>query len=270
MLAARCDAAVDIQYMLPSCVPAAPLEKGGAILEARDLSRFIGREGICGLGEMMNVPGVFSGDRGIADKLALSAIRDGHAPGLSGRDLNAYLLAGLQSDHECTRLAEAEEKLRKGMYIFIRDGSAEQNIEALISLVTQNTVSRCCFATDDCHPDLLMRQGHIDRCIRKAISEGLAPELAIRMATLSAAERFGLRTGAHLSRDGGRTSALSGIRNSSPSNRSSGQGDPSLPAGTASTPPAINPLPGPGIRRYQYQRQRPGPGDRSCSRPDRD
>jgi adenine deaminase len=192
MLAARRDAAIDIQYMLPSCVPAAPLEKGGAILEAPDLRRFIGREGVLGLGEMMNVPGVLSGDPGIAHKLALSAIRDGHAPGLSGRDLNAYLLAGLQSDHECTSLAEAEEKLRKGMYIFLRDGSTEQNIEALIPLVTPFSVSRCCFSTDDCHPDLLMRQGHIDRCIRKAIAAGLAPELAIRMATLSPAGRFGL------------------------------------------------------------------------------
>jgi len=192
MLAARQDAAVDIQYMLPSCVPAAPLEKGGAILDAGDLRRFIGREGVLGLGEMMNVPGVLSGDPGIADKLALSPIRDGHAPGLSGGDLNAYLLAGLQSDHECTGFAEAEEKLRKGMYIFLRDGSTEQNIEALTPLVTPFSVSRCCFATDDCHPDLLMREGHIDRCIRKAIAAGLAPELAIRMATLSPAERFGL------------------------------------------------------------------------------
>jgi adenine deaminase len=192
MLEARKDAAVDILYMLPSCVPAAPLEKGGAVLEAGDLRRFTGREGILGLGEMMNVPGVLSGDPGIGDKLALSEIRDGHAPGLSGTDLNAYLLAGLQSDHECTGLAEAEEKLRKGMYIFIREGSAEQNIGALVPLVTPFSVSRCCFATDDCHPDLLMREGHIDRCIRKAIAGGLAPELAIRMATLSPAERFGL------------------------------------------------------------------------------
>jgi adenine deaminase len=192
MLAAREEAAIDIQYMLPSCVPAAPLEKGGAILDARDLGRFTGREGILGLGEMMNFPGVLAGDPGIGEKLALSELRDGHAPGLSGSDLNAYILAGLQSDHECTGLTEAEEKLRKGMYIFIRDGTTEHNIETLIPLVTPLTVSRCCFATDDCHPDLLVRQGHIDRCIRKAIACGLAPELALRMATLSAAERFGL------------------------------------------------------------------------------
>ena len=110
---------------------------------------------------------------------------------LSGNDLNAYILAGLQSDHECTSREEAEEKLKKGMVLYIREGSTEHNIEALAPLITPLTVSRCCFATDDCHVDLLMDEGHIDRCIRKAIACGVRPELAIRMATLSAAERFG-------------------------------------------------------------------------------
>ena len=192
MLAEREGAAADILYMLPSCVPATPLDVGGAVLEAGDLAPFAGREGVIGLGEVMNVPGVLSGDPAIGEKLALFPLRDGHAPLLSGRELNAYLLAGLQSDHECTTLAEAEEKLRAGMYIFIREGSTERNIRDLIPLVTPATVSRCCFATDDCHADLLAGEGHIDRCIRKAVSCGLAPELAIRMATLSAAERFGL------------------------------------------------------------------------------
>jgi adenine deaminase len=141
---------------------------------------------------MMNVPGTLAGDPAIGEKLALFTLRDGHAPLLAGKDLNAYVLAGLQSDHECTTLAEAQEKLTKGMYIFIREGSTERNIEALIPLVSPSTVSRCCFATDDCHADLLVRSGHIDRCIRRAIACGLSPELAIRMATLSAAERFGL------------------------------------------------------------------------------
>lgn len=192
MLAARKDASVDILYMLPSCVPATPADVGGAVLGAEQLQRFIGREGILGLGEMMNFPGVLAGDPGIAGKVSLAAIRDGHAPMLSGKDLNAYILAGLQSDHECTTFAEAEEKLKKGMYIFVREGSTEKNIEALLPLVTPATVSRCCFATDDCHADLLMEEGHIDRCIRKAVACGLTPELAIRMATLSPAERFGL------------------------------------------------------------------------------
>lgn len=192
MLAAREGAAIDIRYMLPSCVPATPADIGGAVLGADELQRFTGRDGMLGLGEMMNVPGVLAADPAIADKLELSAIRDGHAPGLAGKDLNAYLLAGLQSDHECTTFAEAEEKLKKGMYIFIREGSTEQNIGALVPLVTPATVSRCCFATDDCHADLLMDDGHIDRCVRRAIACGLSPELAIRMATLSPAERFGL------------------------------------------------------------------------------
>ncbi|MFA5269120.1 MAG: adenine deaminase [Methanoregula sp.] len=192
MLAEREDAAMDIRYMLPSCVPATPTEAGGATLDAADLRPFINREGVIGLAEMMNVPGVLNGDPGIGEKLALSPIRDGHAPMLSGKDLNAYVLAGLQSDHECTTLVEAREKLERGMYIFIREGSTERNIAALIPLVSPATVSRCCFATDDCHADLLMENGHIDRCIRKAIECGLSPELALRMATLSPAERFGL------------------------------------------------------------------------------
>lgn len=192
MLAAREGAAIDIQYMLPSCVPATPADVGGAVLDAGSLRQFVGREGILGLGEMMNFPGVLAADPGVGEKLALATIRDGHAPMLSGKDLNAYILAGLQSDHECTTLAEAEEKLKKGMHIFIREGSTEKNIEALIPLVTKATVSRCSFATDDCHADLLMEDGHIDRCIRSAIACGLSPELAIRMATLSPAEHFDL------------------------------------------------------------------------------
>ncbi|MCK9592203.1 MAG: adenine deaminase [Methanoregula sp.] len=192
MLAERSGSAIDIQYLLPSCVPATPMDTGGATLDARDLRQFIGRKGILGLGEMMNVPGVLAADPGIGEKLKLFSIRDGHAPQLLGKDLNAYILAGLQSDHECTRLAEAEEKLRRGMYIFIREGSTECNISDLIGLVTQSNVSRCSFATDDCHADILFKEGHIDRCVRRAIECGLKPELALRMATLSPAERFGL------------------------------------------------------------------------------
>jgi adenine deaminase len=192
MLAEREGAAADILYLLPSCVPATPTETGGAVLDAGDLKPYIGKEGILGIAEMMNVPGVLSADPEIRAKLSLSSVRDGHAPGLSGKDLNAYVLAGLQSDHECTQLPEAQEKLDCGMYIFIREGSTERNIRDLIPLVSPATVSRCCFATDDCHADLLAGSGHIDRCIRNAVECGLAPELAIRMATLSPAERFGL------------------------------------------------------------------------------
>jgi len=192
MLSQRRGLLVDIRYMLPSCVPATSLDIGGATLDAADLTRFKDRDGVLGLGEMMNVPGILDGDPAVGKKLDIFPVRDGHAPMLSGDDLNAYILAGLQSDHECTHLAEAEEKIRKGMYVYIREGSTERNIEALAPLVTPLTVSRCCFATDDCHVDLLMEDGHIDRCIRSAIACGVVPELALRMATLSAAERFGL------------------------------------------------------------------------------
>lgn len=192
MLREREGSAIDIRYMLPSCVPATPLDVGGAELTSRDLEKFAGREGILGLGEMMNFPGVLAGDPEVLAKIGICRIRDGHAPFLAGNDLNAYILAGLQSDHECTTKAEAEEKLKKGMYIYIREGSTERNIGELAPLVTPVTVSRCCLATDDCHADLLMNDGHIDRCIRRAIACGIPVELALRMATLSAAERFGL------------------------------------------------------------------------------
>jgi adenine deaminase len=192
MLSQREGAVIDIQYLLPSCVPATPEDVGGAILNASDLRPYAGRCGIRGLGEMMDVPGVLNADPTVMEKIQLCPIRDGHAPLLSGNDLNAYILAGLQSDHECTRRDEAEEKLRRGMYIFIREGSTERNIADLIGLVTPENVSRCCFATDDCHADLIAEGGHIDRCVRRAVECGLKPELALRMATLSAAERFGL------------------------------------------------------------------------------
>jgi adenine deaminase len=192
MLSQRDGAVIDILYLLPSCVPATPDDVGGAILKARDLRQFAGRDGVCGLGEMMDVPGVLAADPSILEKLQLCSVRDGHAPLLTGNDLNAYILAGLQSDHECTGLDEAREKLRRGMYIYIREGSTERNIAGLIKLVTPDTVSRCCFATDDCHADMLSEGGHIDRCVRRAVQCGLTPELALRMATLSAAERFGL------------------------------------------------------------------------------
>ena len=192
MLAEREGAGIDIRYLLPSCVPATPVDKGSATLDARDLEQYIGCDGILGLGEMMNVPGVLAADPAIGEKLRMFSICDGHAPLLRGNDLNAYILAGIQSDHECTRRDEAEEKLRRGMYIFIREGSTERNIDDLIGLVTQSNVARFCFATDDCHADILFEKGHIDWCVRRAVECGLEPELALRMATLSAAERFGL------------------------------------------------------------------------------
>jgi adenine deaminase len=183
---------LEILFMLPSCVPATPDDPGGAVLSSSDLRPLVGRKGVLGLGEVMDVPLVISGDDGMRRKISLCRIRDGHAPGLSGKQLNAYILSGLQSDHECTTLAEGREKLRKGMFIMMREGSTERNLRDLLPLVSPCTVSRCSFATDDRHADLLAGQGHIDDCIRRAVELGLDPDLAIRMATLSPCERFGL------------------------------------------------------------------------------
>jgi len=192
MLSASQKTGIDFFYMLPSCVPSTPEDTGGATLEASDLATFAGRGGVIGLGEMMNMPGVLSGDPCVIKKLEIFPLIDGHAPMLTGNDLNAYLLAGPGSDHECTLEAEAREKLSKGMYIYLREGSTEKNIRALLPVVTPCSVSRCMFSTDDRHADTLMSLGHIDGVIRTAVSEGLELELALRMATLSGAERFGL------------------------------------------------------------------------------
>lgn len=192
MMGGRGRIPIDLFLMLPSCVPATPLDRGGAVLGPGDLALYAGREGVLGLGEVMNVPGVLSLDPAVTEKIGLFSLVDGHAPLLSGPDLNAYILAGVQSDHESSGYDEAREKLEKGMYLFIREGSTEKNIASIIPLVSWKNVSRCSFATDDRHADLLAGEGHIDDCIRKAVASGLELELAIRMATLSAAERFAL------------------------------------------------------------------------------
>jgi adenine deaminase len=183
---------IDLFIMLPSSVPATPLDVGGATLGAGDLVAYSGREGVLGLGEVMNVPGVLSLSPDIMEKIGLFPLVDGHAPLLSGTDLNAYIVAGIQSDHESTGYDEAREKLEKGMFLFIREGSTEKNIQSVLPLVSWKTVSRISFATDDRHADILAGEGHIDDCIRKAMALGIEEELAIRMATLSAAERFSL------------------------------------------------------------------------------
>lgn len=212
MLAEGARTPLDILIMLPACVPATPLDMGGARLTADDLARFRGREGVIGLAEVMNVPGVLSGDGDLREKMDLFPVIDGHAPLLSGKDLNAYIYAGVQSDHECTSLSESKEKLLRGMYILMREGSTERNLRELLPLVNACTAPRCCFATDDRHADMLVSEGHIDDCIRKAIASGLEVEQALRMATLSAAERFGLHDRGALAPGGLPTSVSSTIR----------------------------------------------------------
>jgi adenine deaminase len=185
---------LNLYCMLPSCVPATSLETAGAEIRAEDLRDLMEEEWVKGLGEMMNVPGVIHGDAEVLKKIEMAQGKrvDGHAPGLSGKELSAYIAAGISSDHECTRREEAEEKLRLGMYIMIREGSTAKNLEELIQIVTPLNARRCMFVTDDCHPEDLVTQGGVDHCIRKAIQLGLDPIIAIQMATINPARYFPL------------------------------------------------------------------------------
>lgn len=186
---------MDLFLMAPSCVPSAPgLETLGAILDVADIRRVLRWRECVGLGEVMNSHGVIRRDAAMLGKLdeAAGHAIDGHAPGLSGRDLNAYIAAGIRSDHESVALDEAREKLARGMRIMIREGSAEKNLEALLPLVTDRTYRRCMFVVDDRSCGDLLRDGEIDAVVRKAIRLGLDPVRAIQMATINAAEHFRL------------------------------------------------------------------------------
>jgi adenine deaminase len=180
----------------PSCVPATDLETTGGALDARDLAALYDDPRVIGLGEVMNFPGVLGADQNVLAKIASARgaglVADGHCPGLSGRDLNAYALARIGSDHESTSAAEATEKLRRGMYVMIREGSAAHNLRDLLPVVNAQNSRRCCLVTDDRGPGDLLREGHIDHALRLAISEGIDPITAIQMATLNTAEWFGL------------------------------------------------------------------------------
>jgi adenine deaminase len=191
-----CDyAPLNVFVMLPSAVPATAMETAGATLGAADLEPLLREQRVRGIGEMMNYPGVVSADRDVLDKIGIAGELpiDGHAPGLSGLALNAYIAAGVGSDHECTTLAEAEERLRRGMYLMIREASNARNLSALLPLVTAANARRCMLVTDDRTPADLIDEGHIDFLVRKAIRLGLDPVMAIQMVTLNVAEYFGLR-----------------------------------------------------------------------------
>jgi adenine deaminase len=190
---------LSVYVMAPSCVPATSMETAGAELGVREILQLLRLDRVLGLAEMMNYPGVLYRAPDVLQKLGVAQGRpiDGHAPGLTGNDLNGYIAAGIRSDHECTNLEEAREKLRRGMHIFIREGTTARNLLALLPLVTPANSRLCHFCTDDRHPDTLLREGHIDDLVRKAIAWGLDPVLAIQMATLNTAEYFGLQeTGA--------------------------------------------------------------------------
>jgi adenine deaminase len=188
---------MNVYYTLPSCVPATHLETAGAILDSEKLSPLMGENRILALAEMMNYPGVIFGDAGVLAKIGLAERHrkpiDGHSPGLSGKDLYAYLSAGISSDHECTALEEAREKLRAGMQIMVREGTGAKNLKTLLPLVNEDTYRRMMWCTDDRHPHDLLSEGHIDSMIREAIGKGIPPIMAIRMATLNPALYFGIR-----------------------------------------------------------------------------
>ncbi|MBI4286545.1 MAG: adenine deaminase [Chloroflexi bacterium] len=185
---------LDLFLMAPSCVPATHLETSGASIGAGDIRQLLRWKGCIGLGEVMNFPGVLAADANILDKidLAKDKVVDGHAPGVSGRDLNAYIAAGIGSDHESVRLEEAREKLRRGMHIMIREGSSEKNLATLLPLVTDNTYPRCLLVVDDRSCADLLREGDIDAVVRQAVRRGLDPIRAIRMATINTAAYFKL------------------------------------------------------------------------------
>lgn len=188
---------IHAMWGVSSCVPSAPLENAGAELTAADLRALFDdpefASHFVALAEMMNYPGVVYADQGVLEKVALGLERrivDGHAPGLTGANLQAYVAAGISSDHECTTLEEAQEKLALGQRIFIREGSAARNLEALVGVITPENAYRVCFCTDDRHPDDLLKQGHIDHVVRRAIALGLRTELAFAIASLHAAEHY--------------------------------------------------------------------------------
>lgn len=196
MLETTKDLALSVYFMLPSCVPATGLDESGAVLEAEQLRPYYGQPRVLGLAELMNSYGTVRADEKILQKIrdciAAGKKIDGHAPFLSGEELNAYVVAGVQSDHECSDIHEAMEKLRRGQYVMVREGTAAQNMESLLSLFREPYCSRCMLVTDDKHPGDLLQGGHIDYIIRKAIAAGVDPVVAVRMGTLVPCQYFGL------------------------------------------------------------------------------
>jgi adenine deaminase len=186
---------LNVYIMLPSCIPSTSMETSCAALDAKALAGLMGEDRVLGLAEVMNYPGVIRRDPEVLGKIMLAGMKriDGHAPGLTGKDLAAYIAAGIMSDHECTSLEEAREKLRQGMYVMIREGSAAKNLSDLLPLVTPQNSSRFLFVSDDRHPADILREGHIDYMVKTAIKEGLDPILALQIASHNAASCFGLR-----------------------------------------------------------------------------
>ncbi|SHH32409.1 Adenine deaminase [Desulfofustis glycolicus DSM 9705] len=196
MLAAAEQQPMNIYYGLPSCVPATAMETAGAVLDAATLAPLLANERILALGEMMNFPGLLACDPDVLAKIEATHERrkpvDGHCPGLAGKELAAYVAAGISSDHECISAAEAREKLAMGMHIMIREGTGAKNLADLLPIITPQTESFLMWCTDDRHPGDICREGHINYLVRRAVQGGIDPLTAIRMATIHPARRFGL------------------------------------------------------------------------------
>lgn len=195
MIQASQNLPIDVHFMMPSCVPATEIDESGAELDCKDIDLYLdNNKKVLGLAEMMNYVGVINGDKNVLSKIVTSQAHhkkiDGHAPELSGNDLNAYIAAGVYSDHECSTFENALEKLRKGQFIMIREGTAAHNLKALMPLLTQQYYSRCMFATDDKHPSDLLYGGHIDYIVKQALKNGVDPIVALKTATHHAARYF--------------------------------------------------------------------------------
>ncbi len=194
---------LDVYLMVPSCVPATPFDESGAEITHEDVDQLLAKPGVIGLAEMMNFPGVLGGSLDVLRKISTATdskkVVDGHAPGLSSKDLNAYIAAGVRSDHECTTAKEAIEKISLGQWVMIREGTACKNLEALMPLFEKPYCDRCMLVTDDKHPGDLANEGHIDHIVRKAISLGANPVNAYKMASYNAAVYFGLTSNGSIS-----------------------------------------------------------------------
>lgn len=194
MIQASQNLPIDVHFMMPSCVPATEIDESGAELDCKDIDLYLDNKKVLGLAEMMNYVGVINGDKNVLSKIVTSQAHhkkiDGHASELSGNDLNAYIAAGVYSDHECSTFENALEKLRKGQFIMIREGTAAHNLKALMPLLTQQYYSRCMFATDDKHPSDLLYGGHIDYIVKQALKNGADPIVALKTATHHAARYF--------------------------------------------------------------------------------
>ncbi len=195
MINAAKNSLMDAYFMLPSSVPATTFETAGAKIGPEDILALKDKDNVLGLGEVMNYPGVLSGEKDIHEKIQIMQGRpiDGHAPSVIGNELNAYILAGVQSDHECSSVEEMEDRLRKGMYVHLREGSVTRNVATLLKGITPHNMRRTLFCTDDKHPEDIKREGHINYNVNLAIKTGIDAIDAITMATLNAAECYGLK-----------------------------------------------------------------------------